>query len=65
MDRGTLERVIEDLQNEHTRWENRARRFALTAEQDATAAEELRTHLARADYIELLIRRYRDWLPAP
>jgi hypothetical protein len=62
-----LERVIVDLQNEHTRFQNRLTALKNTAPQDGfnyIAKHNLQVAYleSKLEYLELLIRRYRSWL---
>lgn len=55
--------VLEDLQKEHTRWQERQRRInALPLDQLTDDKRIQALYLeSKLDYLELLIRRYTSW----
>jgi hypothetical protein len=62
-----LERVIADLQNEHSRFQGRLEALKATGPGQGFNYEARhdmqKAYLeAKIDYLELLIRRYRGWL---
>lgn len=64
-----LDAVLSDLQNEHTRWEDRNKSLdefaASNANLDKSIIEaQKRINSAKMDYVELLIRRYKSWRDA-
>lgn len=65
--RAGVKRIIDDLQNEHTRFQ--ARRDALKQKGSDPGFDHQNKHIMmvayiedKLDYLELLIRRYRGWL---
>lgn len=62
-----LKRVVDDLQNEHTRFQSRLENLKARGPENGFDTEtKHKVQLAylenQLEYLELLIRRYRGWL---